>query len=281
MNERKQIDFTKVYGDVPLSFSHRVEYALRRTHDPKEVHQMKRKPMIAILIVVLMLALTTTAVAAVLSGTIEFFGKEYGPDFKAQLEQGKVAPGGQTTEFNGVTVTMTDFVVVPDQANWLAEQGELEQPVDTLSFYATGTLTPAKDEKLVLMPWDDYTIDHPYGYEMLYPGYPKAPEGAPTYAEVAKEKGATIRRVNCIANGILDENGELLSNTIGSCLIVQEDGSILFSVEIPSEHVIPEQDSYQMSIYIGMQDVDADGNLIEGTYQGTDWVVTLVPEKAE
>lgn len=276
-----KLDPNKVYGEVPSSFTHRVEYALRRC-EKEETKPMKRKSPVAILLVVLALALTTTAVAAVLSGTINFFGQQYGPAFQEKLEQGTVAPGGQSTVVNGVTVTMTDFVVVPEKTEWLFGEGELDTPVETLSFYATGTLVPAPGENLVLLAdLYEYAVTDPAGYDLFYGTTPEAPEGAPSYADVARERGATLRQVRCIANGILDEEGKLLVNTIGSCIVPQADGSVVFSIEIPSEHIIPQQDSYQMSLSIDMEDLDADGNPIEGTYLQQDWIVTLVPRRAE
>ncbi|MGN0754968.1 MAG: hypothetical protein ACI4ME_10975 [Aristaeellaceae bacterium] len=276
-----KLDPNKVYGEVPSSFTHRVEYALRRCVK-EETKPMKRKSIVAILLVVLALALTTTAVAAVLSGTIPFFGQQYGSDFQEKLEQGTVAPGGQSTVVNGVTVTMTDFVVVPEKTEWLFGEGELDTPVETLSFYATGTLVPAPGENLVLLAdLYEYAVTDPAGYDLFYGTTPEAPEGAPSYADVARERGATLRQVRCIANGILDEEGHLLVNTIGSCIVPQVDGSVVFSIEIPSEHIIPQQDSYQMSLSIDMEDLDAEGNPIEGTYMQQDWIVTLVPRKAE
>ena len=276
-----KLDPNKVYGEVPSSFTHRVEYALRRC-EKEETKPMKRKSPVAILLVVLALALTTTAVAAVLSGTINFFGQQYGPAFQEKLEQGTVAPGGQSTVVNGVTVTMTDFVVVPEKTEWLFGVGELDTPVETLSFYATGTLVPAPGENLVLLAdLYEYAVTDPAGYDLFYGTTPEVPEGAPSYADVARERGATLRQVRCIANGILDEEGKLLVNTIGSCIVPQMDGSVVFSIEIPSEHIIPQQDSYQMSLSIDMEDLDAEGNPIEGTYLQQDWIVTLVPRRAE
>ena len=276
-----KLDPNKVYGEVPSSFTHRVEYVLRRC-EKEETKPMKRKSPVAILLVVLALALTTTAVAAVLSGTINFFGQQYGPAFQEKLEQGTVAPGGQSTVINGVTVTMTDFVVVPEKTEWLFGEGELDTPVETLSFYATGTLVPAPGENLVLLAdLYEYAVTDPAGYDLFYGTTPEAPEGAPSYADVARERGATLRQVRCIANGILDEEGKLLVNTIGSCIVPQADGSVVFSIEIPSEHIIPQQDSYQMSLSIDMEDLDAEGNPIEGTYLQQDWIVTLVPRRAE
>lgn len=272
-------DPNKVYGDVPQSFSHRVEYALRRCE--KEEKTMKRKPIAAILIAVLCLALATTAVAAGLSKTIEFYVFEYGERYREKMESGKVAPLEQSITLNGAVFTLHDAVITPSKTTWLFDLGEVDPPVDTLDFYATGIISPAEDENIVLLA-EDYTVNDQAGYALFYPHWPKAPEGTPTYAELAKEKGATLRMVRCIANGVInEETGEVYTNTIGGVCIPLEDGSVQFGVEIPSEHIIPKQDSYQLSLYISTEDVDLDGNPIEGTRHSTDWIVTLTPEKAE
>ena len=80
---------------------------------------------------------------------------------------------------------------------------------------------------------------------------------------------------------ILDENGELYLSTPGRCLIPQPDGTVQFSVEIASETVVPEQDSYQLSLWLTTEDLDLDGKPIEGTRRSQDWIVTLTPEKPE
>lgn len=274
-------DPNKVYGDVPQSFSHRVEYALRHC-EKEENHSMKRKSIAAILITVLCLALTTTAVAAALSKTIEFFVFEYGERYREKMESGVVAPVNQSTTLNGAVFTLDDAVITPGQTGYLSGVGPVDPPVDTLDFWAVGVISPAEGENIVLLAWDEYTVDQPAGYAIYYPQWPKAPEGALTYAEIAREKGAAIRRVGCIANGIINEaTGEVYVNTIGSVLIPLEDGSVQFGVEIPGENIYPEQDSYQMSLEIFTEDVDLDGNPIEGTRQSTEWIVTLTPEKVE
>ena len=273
-------DPTKVYGDVPETFSHRVQYTLHRC-EKEETKSMKRKPVAAILLTILCLAMTTTAVAAVLSRTTEFFIFEYGESYRERMESGKIAPVDQSTDLNGVVFTLQDAVITPAQTTWLFDAGEVDPPVDTLDFYATGIISPAEGENIVLLA-EDYTIKDQAGYALFYPQWPKAPEGAPTYAELAQEKGATIRMVRCIANGIInEETGEVYLNTIGSVCIPLEDGTVQFGVEIPSEHVIPEQDNYRLSLWICTEDIDLEGNPIEGTRHAEDWIVTLIPEKAE
>ena len=272
-------DPNKVYGDVPQAFSHRVEYTLRRLQK-EETTPMKRKPVLIVLLV-LMLLMTTTAVAAVLSRTTEFFVFEYGERYRETLESGAVAQVNESTTLNGVTFTLADAIITPSQTNYLSDMGEVDPPVDTIDFYATGIVAPAEGENVILLG-DEYTIDQPAGYAIYYPNWPKAPEGAPSYAELAKEKGAAIRMVSCIANGIInEETGEVYPNTIGSVLIPLQDGNVQFGIEIPSENVYPQQDSYRMSIYISTEDIDLDGNPIEGTRCSQDWIVTLTPEKAE
>lgn len=279
--KRQDIDFTRAYGDVPEAFSRRVAYALRQC-EKEESKPMKHKSPVAILILVLCLALTTTAVAATLSQTIEFFVIEYGERCRETMESGQVAPSGRSAALNGVVFTLHDAVIVPSQTTWLYDVGEVDPPVDTLDFYATGVISPAEDENIILLAWDDYTVDDPAGYALYYPNWPEAPEGAPTYAEVARERGAIIRMVSCIANGIINEaTGEVYPNTIGSVHIPLEDGTVQFGVEVPAEHVIPAQDSYRLSLTIATQDVGPAGNIIDGSQQSAEWIVTLAPDTAD
>lgn len=275
-----KLDPEKVYGSVPETFSRRVEHALRRC-EMEETKTMKRMPVAVIFVTILLLAMTTTAVAAVLSHTIEFFTFEYGERYRERLESGKVAPLDQSTTLNGAMFTLHDAVITPAKAEWLSGVGEVDPPVDTLDFYATGVIAPAEGENLVLLPWDEYSVDQPAGYAIYYPQWPKAPEDAPSYAELAKERSATIRKVSCIGWGILDGKGQLLPCTPGSSIIPLQDGTVHFSVEIPSESVVPWQDSYQLLLEVATVDVDLAGNEIDGTRQSADWIVTLVPEKAE
>ena len=274
-------DPNKVYGDVPDSFSHRVAYTLRRC-EKEETKPMKRKSVIAILITVLCLALTTTAVAAALSKTTEFFGQFYGIDYYNKLEQGITYSGGQSTTLNAVVFTLHDIISSEFKSQLANEDGSAYHELTAPFFFTTGTISAAEGENLVLLAWDEYTVDDPAGYALYYRDmYPAAPEGAPTYAEIAQKKSAVIRKVECIPNGILDENGNCYMGCVGYTLIPQEDGTVFFSVEIEPEVSVPQQDSYQLSLYIATQDLDLSGNPIEGSYQSTDWIVTLTPEKTK
>lgn len=281
-----KLDPEKVYGSVPESFSRRVEYALRRL-EKEETKPMKRKPVTAIIVTVLLLALTTTAVAAVLSPTIEFFGLHYGNRYRQEMEDGAHVPGGQFVQLNDAVFTLDDAVISrhvtefgPENSE--ASSEEVARSIETLAFWATGTISVAEEENIILLA-EDFTPDLPAGYAVFYGNmYPAAPEGAPTYAELARKTGATIRMVHCHADGIInEETGELYPVTPGYCLIPQPDGTVQFSVEIASETEMPAQDSYRMAMYVSTQDVDLDGSPIDGTYRSQEWIVTLAPEKAE
>lgn len=273
-------DFTKTYGEVPASFSHRVENTLRQCQK-EEKRPMKRKTCTIVLAAVLCLALTTTAIAAVLSNTQDFFNLHYGDLYREELEGGRHVTGGQSTVVNGVVFTLSDAIISDHETLYIDEDGN-EAALSTLAFWATGFAAAAEGENIILLAGDDYSVNDPAGYALYYGDmYPAAPEDAKTYAELARERGAVIRTVRVIPNGILDENGEMYPVTPGASFIPHADGTVEFSAEIPSETVVPVQDSYQLSMDILLEDVDPDGNPIEGTYHIQTWIVTLTPDKAE
>lgn len=251
-------DPNKVYGEVPQSFSHRVEYALRRC-EKEDAKPMKRKSLVAIIATVLMLALTTTAVAAVLSKTAEYFIGLYGERYREELESGVYVPGGQTTTLEDVTFTIYD-AVISDHTTEFGMSGDEEDPyrtLESLAFWATGSVSVADENtNIYLLPWDDWTL--------------------PTDAE-----NKDLKLISVIPNGLLDDQGEIISPDCGFTLSHRENNTLHFSVMLPPKSIIPERDTYQLSLYIAVQDADAHGNPIKGTRHAEDWVVTLTPEKAE
>lgn len=84
-----------------------------------------------------------------------------------------------------------------------------------------------------------------------------------------------------IPNGLLDDQGEIISADCGFTLSQHEDNTLHFSVELPPTSIIPEREFYQLSLYIAIQDADSQGNPIEGTRHSMDWIVTLTPDRAE
>ena len=128
--------------------------------------------------------------------------------YRNKLESGTTYVGEQSTTFSNVTFTLNDIISTEFKSQLANEDGSGYHELTVPFFFTTGTISAAEGENLVLLACDEYTVDDPAGYALYYGDmYPAAPEGVPTYAEIAKEKGAVIRKVECIPNGILDENG--------------------------------------------------------------------------
>lgn len=276
----RKIDFANTFGNVPESFSHRVQYALRQT--AQQNAPVKRLTLRTVIIAVLLLTLVTAALAVALSGTADIFGFFYGERFIREMEQGQVSPGGQTITLNGVAYTMNDTVVIPAQTQWtgLPEDKPADfQQESTFHFYVTGTIAAAHDG-VVIMAWDEYTVNDPVGDALYYGNtYSAGPEDALTYAQLAREKGLDrVRMVTCMPNGILDTSGELIPCDAGYTVIPQLDGTVQFSGEIPLNIALPRQTSYQLSLSIITQDVDLDGNPIADSRQTSEWLIPVVPQ---
>lgn len=275
MKQLKDVDFSKTFGDVPESFSSRVQYALRRTEEEKPV---KRTAFRTVIAVALLVMLAATAAAAVLSHTVDWFADFYGDDFANTLNRGDVASGGQSFTLDEVVYTLSDVVAAPYTVQQHAEGSNEPVTYETMAIFATGVITPAEGVNLVLMPMDDYSVSDPYACDLYYGTMDAPASAAPTYADKAKELGASIRMVSCIPNGVMGENGELLPASLGYTLIPQSDGSVHFSVEIIPDAPLAKQDSYTLSLWLGHDQVDLDNTIVKGSRASTDWLVTVEPE---
>lgn len=271
MKRLEDIPFKQTFGDVPESFSHRVQYALRHA-DKEEKRPMKSKTLRTIILTALFICLTTVGLAAALNHTIEYFG--WSSDWMERLNRGATAPGGHQTTWNGVTFTLYDAAVLPALMPDGIPNYEPEQPRE---LYATGYITAA-DENIVLMPWGEYQVDDPAGYALFYgSSYPAPPEGAPTYADLAREKGLDrVRMVSCIVGGLVDDAGNVAGlGGVGYDMIAGMNGTVDFTID---QMPVPEQATYKLSIDIGTVDVDLEGNIIEGTKMWSTWVIDIIPE---
>ena len=278
MKQIRDVDFQSTFGDVPESFSRRVQYALRRTEE--EPRMKKATLRTAVLVTVLVLLAATALAAAVVSRTTDFFGSFYGEEKRQQLEGGDAVPGGQRHRVGDIVCTLGDVIAVQETVTSSLEDGT-PFTFDTIALYGTGVIAPAPDANVMLMPMDEYTLSDPWGYDLYY-GMDEAPEGAVTYAQKAAETGAAIRMVSAIPNYIVGADGEPLYTSVGYTLIPQRDGTVLFSFEIIPEADAPldRQDSYTLSLWLGSDEVAADGSIVEGSRQAEDWVVELHTQPA-
>ena len=261
----------KVYGDVPQSFEHRVQYALHN-NTQKQKQPIRRMPLRTALIVLLLLALAGAACAAVLSRTADWFGAYYGQAWKDAALSGDVDQTHPTARLGDVTYTLDDVIVTGIA---LDEGGMSVSESDCRYILATGTIRPAPGANVVLIP-EDYGLDEPSG-----------PDGT-TVLERAEAQGAKILFVRVTANGLVTSGGQPFTWTddaghtrypdIGYDEMMQEDGSILFSMEIVlDESVLARQDAYTLSVYIANHEVSREGEHLMDTRVSEDWVFDIHP----
>ena len=260
----------KVYGDVPQSFEHRVQYALHNTQ--KQKHPVRRMPLRTVLIVLILLALAGAACAAVLSRTADWFGAFYGQSWKDAALSGDVDQSHPTARLGDVTYTLDDVIVTGIA---LDEGGMSVTENDCRYILATGTIRPAPGANVVLVP-EDCELDEPSG-----------PNGV-TVLERAEAQGVKILCVRVTANGLVTSSGQPFTWTddeghtrypdIGYDEMMQEDGSILFSMEIVlDESVLARQDTYTLSVYIANHEVSREGAHLMETRISEDWVFDIHP----
>lgn len=273
-----EMNLKKAYGDVPESFQHRVQYALRQTEEEKPV---KRFTLRAVALVLVLTALATTAVATVLSNTAERFGMLYGPDWKNIALNSSIAPGGQSVRLGDLIYTLDDVIVTGISL----EQSDMDVDSSKASYIlASGTIKPVEGANIVLIP-EDYALTFPWNYDVCMYGSENMPENPVSVEDHAAEKGAKIVLAYCVSNGLTDKDGNVLDGPshcdIGYTTYLEEDGSLAFTAEIIPSEPLPLQDEYTLSFYIANWEVTPEGEWLReepnNTWQKMDWVVTVKP----
>ena len=180
-------ELMRAFKQTPPAFAAGVECALRDLQN-KEDEKVKRKIPVALVIAIAVLLITSTVVyAASNSHTIDLLKWFYGNNIT--LDQAEVAPVGHSVTMGPITYTLDDVI------------------------YANGVLygsgTAVADDSAVLIT-EDYEVTDPAGYALHY-GDEQIPEGAPTYADLARQKGCNITHVKLVPEGycLEDKNYEL------------------------------------------------------------------------
>lgn len=272
-----------VYGDVPESFQHRVKYALH--HAQKEEVPVKRFTLRTALITLLLVAVVGVALAAVVSVTAERYGDMYGSKYKDAMLQSDIDAEPRTKQLGDVIFQLDDVIVTGISLdNEKDNRGEDSMSIDDdmcSRIYATGTIRAAEGANVVLIS-EDYLTTDPWNYNYYHNGGPDTiPEGSISVKDKAAQTDATILCTRITANGVVDAKGELLSADIGYDEIVQEDGTMVFYMEIDLHEPIPRQDEYTLSVYIANHQVSPEGEHLMDTRVSEDWVFTIAPTKAE
>lgn len=275
----KELDMqNKVYGDVPPSFQHRVEYALRRT---QEEQPMKKFTLRTFALALVLVAIAGIALAAIASNTADRFGDFYGEEWKNAALQGDIDSSKPSIQVGDLIYSMDDVIVTGIRLG--GDDGNEGFAVDdSMCSYilATGTIKPAEGANVVIMP-EDYLVSDPWNFNPYYNGRENIPAGTPSVLEKAAETGATILCARTTANGLLDENGEMIPCDIGYTGIQQEDGSLVFTMEIQPMEPMPRQADYTLSVYVANHEVSAADEHLMETRQAQDWVFTIQPTPAE
>lgn len=260
----------RVYGDVPQSFQHRVEYALRQT---KEAQPMKRFTLRTAALVLILVAIAGIACAAMLSNTVEFFGDYYGASWRFAATRGDIDSSKPSTQIGDLIYTMDDVIVTGislDDDGFTLNVGQCGY------ILATGTVKPAEGANVLIIP-EDHAVTDPWNVSPHYVGHENVPQDAVSVLEKATELDAKILCARVTANGILDENGDIIPCSIGYEEFLQEDGTLMFSMEIQLDELMERQDTYTLSVYIANHEVDANDNHLMETRQAEDWVFTIHP----
>ena len=246
-------DFRHMYGSTPESFTLRMRVALAGAERPVlRTHRLR-----LVLLTALLIALSAAAaVAAFHSQAADYFGQHYGEDLRQEMLAGEIALEPQAHRVGDVIYTLEEVVYIDN------------------GLYGMGRITPAREDVLLLA--EDYELSDAAGYGLHYGEESHAPEGAPSYAQLAEEKGARVVQVRISPDAVGVDGGTMLPlNAAGSSLTPQLDGSVLFAFEIPTGVAVEAGQTYTIRLWAA--NWAADGNM-DATYQGESWEAIVNPK---
>lgn len=263
-------DLKRMYGSTPESFQNRVAQTLANDRIAQPSSGAGRRGWrVALVVALIATLLVSAAVAAFSSQLADIFGWLYGAEKREEMLAGKIAQQPQSITLGGATYTIDEVVYIDD------------------GLYCLGRITPAEGENVVLMA-EDYQVTDAAGYGLYYGEDSCAPEGAPTYAQLAEQKGATILLAKAIGEAVGVDGGDVVGQgNVGYSMIPQPDGSIRFHCELPTGIAVEEGDVYVIRFWISSWEVLPDGTWLRDdpalpeTYQGQAWEVTVEPKPAK
>lgn len=253
-------ELQSMYGSTPASFRCRIQQSLSQHPKQQAVHS---HPLRLALVTALVLMLTAAVGMAALSPRVaELFGGLYGEDRKAEMMAGEIAHSGQSFRLGDVIYTLEEVVYIDN------------------GLYGVGFIRPA-NENVVLLA-EDYAVTDAAGYGLYYGEESRAPEGSPSYAEIAKQKNARILGVHTLPEAIGVDGGTMLElPTLGYSCIPEADGSIRFTFEIPTGIAVTDGITYTIRLWASCQEITLDGEWLESTYLGERWEAVVEPKAAK
>ena len=239
---------------------------------------VKKKMSLAMVLLIICLFLSASvALAAIISNTAQRFGDLYGEDWTDAALRGDIDTSNPSIQIGDVVYTMDDVIVTGIE---LEMEGLTEDDTMCTRILATGTMRAAEGTNVVLMP-EDYLVSDPWNFDPYYNGHANVPAGVVSVIEKAAETDAEILCTRATANGLVDSEGNLYDCDLVYTGIMQEDGSIVFHMEIGLFEPIPRQDNYTLSVYIANHQVTPENEHLMETRVSEDWVFTIHPQKTE
>lgn len=239
---------------------------------------VKKKMSLAMVLLIICLFLSASvALAAIISNTAQRFGDLYGEDWTDAALRGEIDTSKPSIQIGDVVYTMDDVIVTGIEREM---EGLTEDDTMCTRILATGTMRAAEGTNVVLMP-EDYLVSDPWNFDPYYNGHANVPAGVVSVIEKAAETDAEILCTRATANGLVDSEGNLYDCDIVYTGIMQEDGSIVFHMEIGLFEPIPRQDSYTLSVYIANHQVTPENEHLMETRISKDWVFTIHPQQIE
>ena len=183
----KQSEWRRAYEPDPVRLEARVRHTLKNLDaDPAARPHALRTALIAALVLALLCGI---ALAVYESRTADLVGWFGGEERKEALLSGDIAPSGESTRLGDVVYTLDDVIY---------KDGTI---------YGSGVIRAAEGANIVLID-ENSGIYEPAGYPLHYGKDYTVPDDAPSYVELAKERGARLILAKCVADGVLNENGE-------------------------------------------------------------------------
>lgn len=250
-------DFRHMYGSTPESFSLRIRNTLAKAEAERPAAPRRMRLVLA---TALILALSAAAaVAAFHSQAADYFGLHYGENLKEEMLAGQIAVEPQTHRVGDVFYTLEEVVHIDN------------------GLYGLGHITPAEAD--VLLMAEDYQLSDAAGYGLYYGEESRAPEGAPTYAQLAQEKNARVVQVKTVPEAVGVDGGVMLPlGNVGYSLEPQKDGSVRFAFEIPTGVAVEEGQTYTIRMWSANWEAEGDP---DATHQGESWEATVHPQFAK
>lgn len=263
----KRDDWKQAYEPVPAALERRVRETLDHLDDTPQAEPVRRISRRTLVIAMaLALALGGVAYAMIESKTADLFGWFYGGSWQQELENGDFAVAGQSCRAGDATYTLEEMVY--------KTQGDFQ------GLYGVVRIAPAQGANVILLS-EDLSVDDPAEYLLHYADTGETIDReAPSYAELAREKGAKLLVARAAVNTV-SVNGQACQVDVGENWLPQKDGTLLGTLEITGD--LPAEGLYELTFQVSNWESTQEGLWLRDDAEDTsvkqEWTVTVTPEK--